>query len=96
MYIASYYVGYSAIFGVDARPDIAYGSIIPSYIAIADNFNRSSLTKGLNDCSILRGEGGNKRPRSQITDDLLSVNVNWQFKNVRYIIIMISELKRRK
>jgi len=56
------HVGYLAISGTDIRPDIAYGSIIPSYIAIIDNFSRGSFTKGLNDSII---SGGNERPRSQ-------------------------------
>lgn len=59
-----------AIFGADARPDIAYGSIIPSYITIADNFSRDSFTKRLNDL------GSNERPRSQITGNSRSVSLS--------------------
>lgn len=38
------------------KPDIAYGSIIPSYIAIGDNFSRGTFTKGLNDFAISGGQ----------------------------------------
>lgn len=55
------------------KPDIAYGSIIPSYIAIGDNFSRGTFTKGLNDFAI---SGCNGRPRSQITEDCCSVSIS--------------------